>query len=130
MREIERDDVVELAARTHCAVCKTPYGRHGVQVLGRRGDAWIIAVNCAHCDAEGLMIATIEEHAETGILDADQEDDPRPTIIYDVSYDEWLDFQERPTIDRDDVLDMHHFLREFDGDFEGLAHGNTSTEER
>lgn len=128
MREIERDDVVEMAARTQCAVCKAPYGRRGVRLLGRRGSAWLIAVTCARCDAEGLMIATVDE-AEADSASFDQETDARPKIMYDVTYDEWLAFEQRPPISQDDVLDMHVFLEDFDGDFVRLLRGETDPEE-
>lgn len=128
MREIKRDDVVELAAETQCAVCNRPYGHQGVRVLGERGSAWIIAVTCSRCGAEGLMIATVEED-ETGALTVDQETESRPKIMYDVTYDEWLAFQEQSPISRDDVLDAHLFLKDFDGDFDRLFSNQLETEE-
>jgi len=33
---------------------------------------------------------------------------------------EWDQFQKMPQIDADDVLDMHEFLKDFDGDFVSL----------
>ncbi|MFQ5854754.1 MAG: hypothetical protein ACE5LU_03805 [Anaerolineae bacterium] len=129
MREIERDDVVEMAARTQCALCKIPYGRHGVRVLGRRSGAWVIAVTCAHCETEGLMVATVDE-GERGIVSIDQETDARPKIMYDVTYDEWLAFQKQPRISHDDVLDTHTFLKDFKGDFAQLFGGETNTEDK
>lgn len=128
MREIERDDVVEIAAHTQCAVCKTPYGRQGVRVLGQRGDSWIIAVTCTHCEAEGLMIATVDKE-ERDIVSVDQETGAKPQIMYDVTYEEWLAFQECPPISHDDVLDAHMFLRDFDGDFKRLFGTDTNTTE-
>lgn len=128
MREIERDDVVEMAAQAQCAVCKHAYGRQGVHVLGRRDDAWIIAVTCPYCDAEGLMIATVEE-ADRGPAIVDEETEPRPKMMYDVSYDEWLAFEEQPAISRDDVLDTHLFLKQFDGDFNTLFGGKDDTQD-
>lgn len=128
MKEIERDDVVEMAARTRCAVCKTPYGRHGVRILGRRGSAWMIAVTCTHCETEGLMIATVHEDAK-GIVSIDQETETKPKIMYDVTYDEWIAFQKRPPVSRDDVLDIHILLRDFDGDFARLFGERTNTED-
>ena len=128
MREIERDDVIEMAARTRCAVCRTPYGRHGVQLLGRRRSAWLIAVTCTNCGAEGLIVATVSE-AETDMVNVDSEPVARPKIMYDVTYNEWLAFQQRPPVNQDDVLDMHMFLKDFDGDFARLFREETHSEE-
>lgn len=130
MQEIERDDVVELAAQTQCAVCKTPYGREGIQVMGQRGDSWMIAVTCPNCEAEGLMIATVDKEAEHH-LSIGREADPKPKIMFDVTYDEWFAFQKRPPISKDDVLDMHLFLKDFEGDFQRLfTEDTTDTEDK
>ncbi len=120
MKKIERNDVIELAARTQCSVCKMPYGREGVRVLGRRSEAWVIAVNCPHCDAEGLLIATVEDRSETGVVNMEQQTERTPPIMYDVTFDEWLAFQEKEPVGQDDVLDIHVFLKDFDGDFAKL----------
>lgn len=128
MREVERDNVVEMAARTQCAACNMPYGRRGVRVLGRRSGAWLIAVTCWHCSAEGLMVARVDESHADSTIDLNQAPPARPRIMYDVTYDEWLAFQKRPPISSDDVLDMHLFLRDFDGDFASLFGEETDIE--
>lgn len=131
MKDIERDDLVEIAAQTRCAVCKTPYGRHGVHVLGRRSGAWIIAVTCPHCGAEGLMVAAIDRVGSGDIVRLDKGTDSKAKIMYDVTYDEWLAFQKKPPISHDDVLDIHLFLKDFDGDFQRLfqAEANATEED-
>lgn len=128
MREIERDDIVELAAQTRCVVCKTPYGRNGIQVLGRDEGAWSVAFTCSHCGAEGVMVATVEEDA-AGHLAVDRETETRPKIMYDVTYEEWMAFQEQTPISRDDVLDTHLFLGNFDGDFAKFFADRTAIED-
>lgn len=74
------------------------------------------------------MIATVEED-ETGDLMVDHETEPRPKIMYDVTYEEWLAFQELPPISHDDVLDVHALLEDFDGDFIRLFEEPTNEEE-
>lgn len=74
------------------------------------------------------MIATVDEHADD-IASVDQETKAKPQIMYDVTYDEWLAFREQPPVNHDDVLDVHMFLRDFDGDFERLFREDTRTEE-
>lgn len=120
MTDIERNDVVEMAARTRCTVCKTPYGRRGVQVLGRRGGAWVIAVACTKCGAAGRMFASVDEAEADAAVSMGRETAGRPRIMYDVTYDEWLAAQKRSPISCDDVLNIHLFLRDFDGDFARL----------
>ena len=129
MREIERDDIVELAAQTRCVVCKTPLGRDGVQILSQQEDgAWSIGFTCSHCGTEGVMQATIEEDA-AGHVTVDKHTETRPKVMYDVTYEEWMAFQEQPPISRDDVLDAHLLFEDFDGDFARLFGGEEDPEE-
>jgi hypothetical protein len=128
MTHLGRDDVAKLAAQTRCAVCKTPYGREGVQIMGRRGEAWMIAVTCPHCNTEGLLIATVDD-ADTAAVEVGEQEESRPQIMYDVTYEEWLAFQELPPLGYDDVLDLHLFLKDFDGDFSGLFGRDAEDEE-
>jgi len=64
------------------------------------------------------MVATLD--ADEGAIGFAHQADRRPRIMYDVSYEEWLAFREKPPISQDDVLDIHRFLADFDGDFEAL----------
>ena len=58
----------------------------------------------------GLIFAIIKETEE-------------PESIVELTSEEWIKFQEMSQIDADDVLDMHEFLRDFDGDFVSLLRG-------
>lgn len=118
MRDIERDNLIELVAQRRCVICHRPYGRDGVRILGRRDDTWMIAVTCRHCRAQALMVASPE--SQTGDIHFTRQQPQRPPIMYDVTYEEWLAFQQKPPISEDDVLDMHEFLKDFDGDFQAL----------
>lgn len=130
MTQLGRDDVAKLAAQTRCAVCKTPYGREGISIMGRRGAAWMIAVTCPHCATEGLLIATVDgADAETTAVEVGDQEESAPNIMYDVTYDEWMAFQEMPPVSYDDVLDVHLFLENFDGDFSRLFDGDPDDEE-
>jgi hypothetical protein len=41
-------------------------------------------------------------------------------IVNELTPEEWDRFRKMSQIDADDVLDMHQFLRDFDGDFVSL----------
>jgi hypothetical protein len=127
MKDIEREDLIEIASRRRCIVCRRPYGRKGVRILGRRDEAWLVAVTCDYCQAQGLMVATLDSEEET--INLTRRTDTRPKVMYDVSYEEWLAFQEMPPISEDDVLDMHLFLKDFDGDFKKLFGKDADTED-
>ncbi|MFQ5343035.1 MAG: hypothetical protein ACE5F6_15965 [Anaerolineae bacterium] len=120
MTDIERNDVVEMAARTRCAICKTPYGRRGVRLVGRRGRGWTISVTCMNCGSVGRMFASVDATGAGGSIRVDYAAARKPRIMYDVTYDEWWASQQRPPVSSDDVLDIHRFLQNFDGDFARL----------
>ncbi|RME49203.1 MAG: hypothetical protein D6791_01385 [Chloroflexi bacterium] len=74
------------------------------------------------------MVATVDD-AEEGMLSPEHNTTAKPKIMYDVTYEEWLAFQQKPPISKDDVLDMHIFLKDFNGDFVQLFEGEKDTEE-
>ena len=129
MGDIERDDVAEIAAQLECLVCNSPYGLSGVDVVGQYEDAWLITVSCPQCEAEGLIIATVEEDTDTDLEHLEDPETIPARIMSDVTYDEWLSFNQLPLIASDDVLDTHVFLKDFDGDFQSLFGADITVEE-
>lgn len=63
------------------------------------------------------MLASVDKADAGGAIRVDHAAARKPKIMYDVTYDEWLASQQRPPISCDDVLDIHRFLKDFDGDF-------------
>jgi len=88
----------------------------------------MIAVTCRYCHAQGLMLATPEP--QEGDVHFAHPQPQEPPIMYDVSYEEWLAFQKKPPISEDDVLDIHLFLKDFDGDFQALFGQSLSQDEQ
>jgi hypothetical protein len=90
-----------------CATCGQPLDAGGVQIIGHQEDLWFVSLSCHKCHTRGLVAALIREQKE-------------PEIITDLSPIELASASERSTVAADDVLDMHEFLRDFDGDFANL----------
>ena len=106
----KREVVKHLIASIPCTVCQHRYEPDDVRIVEHDGEVWIMAVTCDHCGTQGLVFAIIQE-AE------------KPEIVNELASQEWARFREMPQIDADDLLDVHEFLRDFEGDFVSLFEG-------
>ena len=97
--------VFKLVAQLHCLDCGRAYDRDDFALAHRWDDVWVLASHCHHCDARSHIV--IFMHA-----------DATPTPGCDLTPEEASTAERLPAINADDVLDMHLFLTEFDGDFE------------
>lgn len=104
---VERELVKHLIASIPCAVCHNHYEPDDVHIVDRHGEIWIVAVECSHCGTQGLVFAMIKEGEE-------------PEMVGELTPHERARLREMGRIDADDVLDVHEFLRDFDGDFVSL----------
>jgi hypothetical protein len=102
-----------LIANIKCAVCKNHYEPKDIHIIDHRNELWVMAVTCGQCHTRGLVFAIIKETEEA-------------ESVTDLTPEEWTRFQEMSQVDADDVLDMHEFLRDFDGDFVNLLQGPQS----
>ncbi len=88
-----------------------------IRVLAQRDDLFFASLACQMCGAEAVAIVTVQlDETDTALIDAGDlppavtasELEPRPRS------------DEPGAVDGDDVLAMHDFLRDFDGDFTRL----------
>ena len=104
-----------------CSVCHRGFEPDDVHVLSRKSDMWMLMVSCGECQARNFVAAVIgdgdaeeaqlalrrlgEEHVRTrtGIEPEDEGVPGDPVSV-------------------DDVIEIHQFLRGFDGDFKALFH--------
>ena len=101
-----------------CGVCHHVFVADDIHVLSRRSDMWMMVVECTECHARNFVAAVLgdgdpseaqlalrrlsEQGSEAGI-------DASTARI-----------QTPPPVSTDDVLDMHEFIKGFDGDFQRL----------
>ncbi|HEY7125066.1 MAG TPA: hypothetical protein VH540_14025 [Ktedonobacterales bacterium] len=115
----------QLFTTQQCSHCATPYQEERVVVLARRGGVWMILASCTTCERKGIFVVSFP-----GSLEKDQ-----PSILINaetlgegaltqaVLADDPPGSAEAPTpspVTCDDVIDMHVFLRHFDGNFAAL----------
>lgn len=102
-----------------CTVCHRDFVPEDIHVLSRKDDMWMMVVECDECHARNFVAAVLGDgdpgeaqlalrrlsqgYGEPGI---EAETAPAGDPV--------------PPVSVDDVVDMHEFLRAFDGDFNRL----------
>ena len=99
--------IKRLVATVRCGVCGEHYDGQNVKVLGHRDALWFLNVFCPACGSQGLLAAAIKE----GEL---------LWPITDLSETEQARFRNLGPVSADELLDIHGFLKEFDGDVSRL----------
>ncbi len=104
---MEEGLIRRLIASVKCNVCGQHYEIDNIKVLNRHEDLWFLSVFCSACDTRCLVAAVIKQ-------------DRAPEVVTDLTEAELDKFRnmDRPTTD--EALDMHSFLKGFDGNFSRL----------
>jgi rubredoxin len=103
--------IKKLLPNLKCALCGHHYEREDIKTVGRKEGFWFLNVTCPSCRTQGLVVAMVQQGK-------------RGQTISDLSPREQVKFVGASPIGVDDVLDMHNFLKEFDGDFSALFSKN------
>lgn len=101
-----------------CSVCHHAYVPEDIHVISRKPDMWMMVVHCTECQHRNFVAAVLRDgdtaEAQLALqrLSTDAQDTENVTDAAPANPE--------PPVSSDDVLDMHEFLRDFDGDFRGL----------
>jgi hypothetical protein len=93
----------------NCSSCGRSYRPSQIRVLAQREELFFVRLSCRGCGTHSVAIVTIQvddadaAHVDAGELEATIEP-----------------VQREPAVSGDDILEMHEFLRDFDGDFMSL----------
>ncbi|MBM3157020.1 MAG: hypothetical protein FJ004_07010 [Chloroflexi bacterium] len=90
-----------------CESCGHTYRVSDIEILGHEEYIWLFNVSCGHCRTQGLVAIVVRE--------ANIE-----KWITDLTEAEYGSFAQAATVEINDVLDMHNFLKEFDGNFASI----------
>ena len=101
---VEENLIKRLMTSIKCGVCGQRYDVDNIDVLGHREDLWFLRVVCLSCHTQALVAAVVKE-------------DRLPEVITDLTEAELDRFRDVGVLTADDVLDMHNFLKDFDGGF-------------
>jgi mono/diheme cytochrome c family protein len=115
-----------------CSVCHRGFAADDLKVIRRERGFWVVAVTCSDCHNRNLVAAVLNDgdtaEARSALRELSRSagygisfDDESALPIDEASITEALG----DPVTADDVLEMHEYLNEFDGDFKGLFAGNT-----
>jgi hypothetical protein len=104
---VEEGLIKRLMASIKCDVCGQRYEVDNIDILGHQEDLWFLSVFCPACYARCLVAAVIRK-------------DRVPEVTTDLTSAELGKFGSVAKVTTDDVLDMHNFLKDFDGDLSQL----------
>jgi predicted NAD-dependent protein-ADP-ribosyltransferase YbiA (DUF1768 family) len=104
--------VVERMER--CGICHRTFATDDVHVVSRSPELWMMVVACKECHDRKLVAAVLDSGDPDQAAIALRRLQSRPDRA------EWSRSKPLPPVTVDDVLDMHEFLSDFDGDFQRL----------
>ncbi len=104
---MEENSIRKLLTSIKCSACGQHYEAGNIEVLGHREDLWFFSVFCPTCPAHYLIVAVVTK--ERGF-----------EIVTDLTKAELDRFRSTGRVTDDEVLEMHSFLKSFDGDFSQL----------
>jgi hypothetical protein len=97
-----------------CSVCGQSYEVDCVEILGHQEDVWFLDVFCPFCETECLVAALINGGKNK------PRSKTRMRAASDLTTSETGRFKNIGKPSKDDMLDMHNFLKEFNGEFDRL----------
>jgi|SRR5579859_4187409 len=109
-----------------CSHCHCAYEEGNVTVLARRSEVWMVMVRCAACGRKGIFVVSFPGSSRSerrkAILEAEALGEGALTeaVLADESPLAEADVQQDKPVTVDDVVDMHLFLKRFDGNFAAL----------
>jgi hypothetical protein len=104
---MEESLIKRLIASIKCGSCGQYYQEDNIDVIEHSDELWFLRVFCSSCYTRCLVAAIIGE-------------DKKAKVITDLTEAELDRFKDVDRVRVDDVLDMHNFLKDFDGDFPRL----------
>jgi len=97
--------VLKLVTHLCCGRCGQPYNPHDFDLVERQESVWRLGIECRHCHSAAHILILMQPGAA-----------PEPPS--DLTPEEKQAASGCPPISADDVLDIHQWLRQFDGDFQ------------
>jgi hypothetical protein len=104
---MEESLIKKLIASIKCGACGRHYEEENIEVIEHSEELWFLRVFCPSCQVKSLVAAIIRE-------------DEKAEVVTDLTEKELDKFKDGDGVGVDDLLGMHNFLKDFDGDFPRL----------
>jgi hypothetical protein len=92
-----------MVSSVKCHICGDHYEKNSIDILGYQNDTWFMNVFCPTCN-KSIFIAAIIKKEDS-------------QLVTDLAKQEIDLFPQRNQVNEDDLLDLHNFFTDFDGDF-------------
>ena len=96
--------IKQLLSTVRCSECGDHYQADNLKILGHQDDTWFVNACCPACYKRVFVVAIIKK-------------DKPLQIVKELSETEIAKFSQAGAVNSDDLLDLHDFLKTFDGDF-------------
>lgn len=96
--------IKKLIATVKCSICGKSYEIDNIEILGHQDETWFLNIFCPTCDKESFVTAIIKKEKAQDIM-SDLVAKERIASIPDSA------------ISSDDLVELHNFLKDFNGDF-------------
>ncbi len=103
-----------------CARCGRPYPAEGIRVLAQRDEIAFVQLICFECQVQTLALVTGVRPLAEGADDEPGGADGAAVGFTISGGSSARPIGSRPAITDDDVLEMHAFLADYQGDMQGL----------
>ena len=101
---MEENLIKRLIASIKCGSCGHHYEEDHIDIIEHTEELWFMKVFCSSCHVRCLVAAIIRE-------------DGKSQVVTDLTSAELDKFRGMDNVMEEDLLDMHEFLKDFDGDF-------------
>jgi hypothetical protein len=117
-----------------CAVCHRDFGSDDLNVIRRERGYWVVAVTCSDCNNRNLVAAVLDDGDTTEARNVLKE--MSHTAGFEISFtrdaEDVIYREDAPTpgplVSASDVIDVHEYLEQFDGNFKRLFRERSGTE--
>ncbi len=99
--------IKRLIASLKCSSCGQGYEGENIDILDHNADLWFLRIFCSTCRTQYLVAAVVNEGEA-------------PEVITELTEAELDKFRNAGSLTTDEILDMHNFLKGFDGNFSQL----------
>ena len=110
---MDESSIKNMMTSAKCSGCGQRYEIDNIEILGHHEDMWFLSIYCVACRAQYLVTAVLDEEGASD-------------TVTDLSAAELEKFRDAEGLKVDEVLDMHRFLKKFDGDFSRLFSEETA----
>lgn len=96
--------IKKLVSTVKCNICGEHYEINNIDIIGHKDGTWFLNIFCPTCDRKSFVAAIIKkENAQE--------------LVTDLTKEELKAYVQDNFINSNDLLDLHNFLKHFDGDF-------------